>query len=84
MIDKWISMSVAQRDSVCERVYRHIKRSGGASATGIMHGCAMLMDHVSGALLEMEQRGAVQRKENSAGVEIWTIVPKHTLTQRRH
>ena len=84
MIDKWISISIAQRGSVCERVYRYIKRSGGASATGIMHGCAMSLDYIGGALVDMEQRGAVRRDENSAGVEIWTVVPKHTLTQQRH
>lgn len=73
MIDQWISMSVAQRGSICERVYRYIKRSGGTSATGIMHGCAMTLDHVSGALADMERRGAIRRDENAAGVEIWTV-----------
>ena len=79
MIDQWISMSVAQRGSICERVYRYIKRSGGASATCIMHGCAMTLDHVGGALADMERRGAIRRDENSAGVEIWTV----TMPQAR-
>ena len=50
-----------------------------ASATGIMHGCAMTLDHVGGALADMERRGAIRRDENSAGVEIWTV----TMPQAR-
>ena len=83
MIAQWNSLSPEERGAICERVHRQLMRRGGQSATGLMHNCAMSLDYISGALVDMEQRGTIQRKENSAGVEIWTVVPKHTLTQAR-
>ena len=83
MIAQWNSLSPEERGAICERVHRQLMRRGGQSATGLMHGCAMSLDYISCALVDMEQRGAVRRDENSAGVEIWTVVHKNALTQAR-
>jgi len=72
----WTYLTPEEQGRICERIWRHLSRTGPTSTTGLMHECAMTMDHVSGALAAMELRKAVKREENARGVELWSALKR--------